>query len=431
MSWDIIKKHKEERGRLFKQAEEIKVKADADNKRSLSAEEAQEFDRLMGEVENLNGEIARYERAAKVGETINTRQLVGKDEIGSIGMSKKELGRYSLLRAIRSKMNNQPLDGIEAEVSAEIAKRTGKEPQGFYFPLEVALRTDPILDTTSGVGGLQSAVAGTFIELLRNKMLVQTLGASVLPNMVGTFGIPRQTAGATAYWLGENASPTASGPTLDQVTFAPTTVGAFTDITRRFINQTSIDAEQFVRNDLATVLAQAIDLAAFSGTGSDNQPKGILNDTNVPTVAIGTTGGAPTYAKFVEMETTVANNNADMGRLAYVTNPKVRGTLKGVKRDNYVSQFVWADDNSINGYPAYVSAQIPSNLTKSTGENLSAAIFGNWSDLVLAMWGGLDILVDPYTGSKTGTVRVVALQDVDIKLRHATSFAKIVDIVTA
>jgi HK97 family phage major capsid protein len=143
----------------------------------------------------------------------------------------------------------------------------------------------------------------------------------------------------------------------------------------------------------------------------------------------GGNGGAATFAKLVELETAVAVANADLGTLSYVTNPKVRGALKTKDKDTDTGQYVWGNDNTVNGYRAYASNLIPANLTKGSGSNLAAAIFGNWSDLVVGMWGGLDILVDPYTGSSSGTVRVVALQNVDVKLRQTASFAKITDIV--
>jgi HK97 family phage major capsid protein len=88
-------------------------------------------------------------------------------------------------------------------------------------------------------------------------------------------------------------------------------------------------------------------------------------------------------------------------------------------------------EGMVNGYRAVVSNQVPSNLTKGTGTNLSAIIFGNWNDLIVGQWGTLDLMVDPYNQSTSGTVRVVALQDVDIAVRHPESFSAMVDAVTA
>jgi HK97 family phage major capsid protein len=189
--------------------------------------------------------------------------------------------------------------------------------------------------------------------------------------------------------------------------------------------------------DLSTVLSLALDAAAIAGTGADNQPTGILNTDGIGDVACGDPdGAAPTWADIVALETEVAVDNADVGALAYLTNAKARGKLKTTEKAANTAQFVWengieAGFGLLNGYRAAASNQVPSNLTKGGGTALSAIIFGNWNDLVMGLWGTIDILVDPYSGSTSGTVRVVALQDADIGVRHAESFAAAQDVVTA
>ena len=188
-----------------------------------------------------------------------------------------------------------------------------------------------------------------------------------------------------------------------------------------------MDIENFIRTDLASTLAIAIDLAAIHGSGSSNQPTGILATTGIGSVVGGTNGIAPTYAHIVGLETQVAQDNADVGSLAYLTNSKVRGKLLQTEKASDTAQFVWQDNNSMRGYNAAVSNQVSSTLTKGNQSLSSAIIFGNWNDLIIGMWGGLDIAVDSSTGSSSGTVRVVALQDVDIAVRHAQSFAAMLD----
>ena len=212
----------------------------------------------------------------------------------------------------------------------------------------------------------------------------------------------------------------------------PKTVGAFTDMSRRLLMQSSIDVENFTRTDLATVLALAIDLASLHGSGSSNQPTGVAATSGIGSVAGGTNGLAPAWSHLVSLETEVSIDNADVNRLAYVTNAKVRGKLKQVEKASNTGLFLWADGaQPINGYPAYISNQVSSTLTKGSSSGVCSAIFfGNWADLIIGLWGGLDILVDPYTGSTAGTVRVVALQDVDIAVRHPESFAAMLDALT-
>jgi len=218
----------------------------------------------------------------------------------------------------------------------------------------------------------------------------------------------------------------------------PKTVGAFTDFTRRLLLQSSIDVELFVRMDLARVLALEIQNGAFNGAGSSNEPTGLLNIVGLGSVAMGTNGGAPTYDMCVDLETAVANVNADVGNLAYVTNTKVRGKLR--KTQEFAStngKAVWTSGSErgigeVLGYDAYVTNTIPANLVKGTsGAACSAAIFGNWSDFVVGMWGGVDIMLDPYANATSGGKRIIALQDVDFNVRNVASFATAEDILTA
>lgn len=276
-------------------------------------------------------------------------------------------------------------------------------------------------------------LASSFIELLVNQMVVMSLGTSMLRDLNGNVAIPRQTGGATAYWLAESGAPTESQQAFDQVTLSPKTVGAFTDYSRQLLLQSSLDVEGFVRMDLARTLALAIDLAAINGSGASNQPRGIINTVGIGSVAGGTNGLAPTWDHIVALETAVANPNAAIGALSYLTNTKVRGKLKGTQMFSGTNGIpVWQPGaQPLNGYGAAVSNQVPSNLTKGTSNGVcSAILFGNFADLLIGMWGGLDILVDPYTGGTAGTVRIVGLQSVDVAVRHPESFSAMLDALT-
>lgn len=359
-------------------------------------------------------------------------------ETAEIGLSQKEAKQFSFIRAINALANPadrkaQDAAAFERECSDAFGSKMGRSAQGFYVPVEVQKRDLTV--GTAGAGGYTvetSLLAANFIDLLRNRMMVMQMGAQMLSGLTGQIAIPRQTGGATAYWVAESGAPTESTHAFDQVTMTPKTVGAFSDISRKLLLQSSIDVEAFVRSDLATVLALAIDSAAINGTGSSNQPTGILATSGIGDVAGGTNGLAPTWAHIVELESDVAFANADVGSLGYLTNAKVRGKLKTTEKASSTAQFVWSDNASpVNGYRAGVSNQVPSNLTKGSSSGVcSAILFGNWSDLIIGNWGTLDLIVDPYTASTSGTVRVVALQDVDIAVRHAESFSAMKDALT-
>tara|TARA_R110002074_G_scaffold400857_1_gene597266 strand:- start:5765 stop:7606 length:1842 start_codon:yes stop_codon:yes gene_type:complete len=346
----------------------------------------------------------------------------------SIGMSAKEAKQFSVIRAINALATGDwSKAGFEREASQAQGQILGKDAQGFFMP------TDVQRDLTAGTaaqGGHTVAtelLTGSFIDVLRNKMSVMDLGATMMTGLQGNVAIPKMASGATSYWVAESGAVTESAAAFAQVAMSPKTVGAFSDLSRKLLLQNSVSIENLVRTDLASTLGLAIDLAAIHGTGSSNQPTGILATTGIGSVVGGTNGIAPTYAHIVGLETQVAQDNADIGNLAYLTNAKVRGKLLQTEKAADTAQFVWQDNNSMRGYNAAVSNQVSSTLTKGNQSLSSAIIFGNWSDLMIGMWGGLDIAIDTSTGSSSGTVRVVALQDVDIAVRHAQSFAAMLD----
>lgn len=356
-----------------------------------------------------------------------------------IGLRSEEVKRYSLVRALNYLANPgdrkiREAAGFEIECSRAAADHSGKAAQGLMVPYEV-LQRDLTVGTPADGGNLVATnlLSASFIELLRNAMVLPGMGSIVMSGLVGNIAIPKQTGSATAYWVTEGSAPTESKQAIGQVTMSPKTVGAYTDISRKLILQSSIDVENFVQGDLARVLGLAIQAAAIQGGGA-NEPVGILGTAGIGDVAGGTNGLAPTWAHIVELETDVAVANADIGSLGYLTNAKVRGKLKVTEKFSGTNgNPVWADGSTpLNGYRAAVTNAVPSNLDKGTSVDVcSAIIFGNFADLIIGMWGGLDLTVDPYSNSTSGTVRVVALQDVDVAVRHAESFSAMLDALTA
>jgi len=355
-----------------------------------------------------------------------------------IGMDNKEVKRYSLVRALHLLANpgdKRAFDSAayERECSEEVARRSGKTPQGLLVPFDV-LKRDLTVGTAADGGNLVATnlLSGNFIELLRNAMVLPSLGVQMLSGLVGNIAIPKQSGAATHYWVAEGNAPTESKQAIAQVTMTPKTVGAFTDISRKLLLQSSIDVENFVQGDLAKVLGLAIQSAAIQGGGT-NEPTGILGTAGIGDVAGGANGLAPDWSHIVALETDVSVANADVGTLAYLTNAKVRGKLKTTSKVSGQNGFIWENgDTPLNGYRAGVTNAVPSNLDKGTAADVcSAIIFGNFADLIIGMWGGLDLTVDPYSNSTSGTVRVVALQDVDVAVRHAESFSAMLDALTA
>jgi len=362
-----------------------------------------------------------------------------------VGLSDKEVRQFSFVRAIKALSNPQDRRAqeeaaFEFEVSEAAAKKEGRTSRGLLIPVDVLYgKRDLTTSTASGTAKAGNLVAtdllsASFIDVLRNKMVLNTLGAQFLTGLNGNVAIPRKTSASSAYWVAENVAPTESSnaPAFDQVTMSPKTLGAYVDISRRLMLQSSLDIENLVRNDLATSIAVAMDGAAVAGSGS-NKPTGVLNTSGIGSVTLGTNGGAPTWGMVVNLVREVEIDNALTGSAAFLTNGQVKAKLSTTARQSsgVEGNFILGPDMAnLYGYPIYVSQQMPSNLSKGTGSNLSAMIFGVWSDLLIGQWSGIDLLVDQYSGSNAGTVRIVAFHDCDFAVRHPESFAECNEIIT-
>jgi HK97 family phage major capsid protein/HK97 family phage prohead protease len=336
-----------------------------------------------------------------------------------IGLTEKEAKQFSFMRAIRFLADkNDPKAREEAAFEIECSKAAqdaaGKPAQGIMVPADVLGRG---FSSTTPAGGPGSNIiatdllSGSFIEMLRKRSFAMQRGRK-LAGLVGNVDIPRQKSGNTAYWVGEGSAPTAGELGVDNISLTPKTVGAYSDITRKMLIQSSPDAEALTRDDIIKTLALAIDNAALYGSGAANQPRGVKNYAGINAVDF-VAAGAPTFAELVKMETEIAADNADLGSLAYVIDAAMRGYLKTLpKFGSGTEATVWEQGGTVNGYECAVTNQV------TTGD----VFFGNWDDLLIAMWSGLDLTVDPYALSTSGGVRVIAFQDLDFNLRHVESF---------
>lgn len=180
---------------------------------------------------------------------------------------------------------------LKAESVAQHLRRTG-----YAGPSE-----KPIVAAVAQVEHLTRQVASGF----------RALGATVLAGLHGNISIPRRTGSSTTAWVAENAAITASDPTFDAVTLSPKHAGAIHEWSRNMIQQASPDVEQLAHNDLALILAEALDLAAINGSGASNQPLGILGTAGIGSVAIGTNGGPITWDKVVDLMAEVEIDNAE------------------------------------------------------------------------------------------------------------------------
>lgn len=334
------------------------------------------------------------------------------------------------------------------EYSGGNASSRGMSPQmrSVFAQLDTQVRAG-IIDSAT-VGALKEVVfteyGGELIEILRNIALVVAMGARVLTGLSSPIAFPRQLTDAVASWIAENpGSPgvTGSNPTTDLVTLNPHTLMASSAYSRQLLVQSSIDVEAFVRSSIAAAHALAWDLAAIHGTGQNNQPLGIYNQVGVGTVdftyssGYGNTGNKISYAGCIAMEVLVANANALLGTLGYMTTPGIAGDAKNTLKfpGAAVAQGapLWEgplqQGGEMNGYTARATNQVSKTMGAAgapSGGSFHGLIYGNWADVLIGQFGGaMEMIVDPYSLKKQGLIEVTSFQMADVAIRHPGSFA--------
>lgn len=361
-------------------------------------------------------------------------------------MSEKDAQQYSLVRAINILADGGEVDGLEGEASDEIAKRTKRDPQGFFVPIgnlslhaamaaqqrgfgyvpgikgdprNTGYRTD--LDSTTATTAAELVGVAhrpqDLIEVLRNRQVAVQAGARSLNIDSGTISIPRVDTAGSFGWVTENpggSNLTETNVVTGAVTATGNEGGASHTYSKKLLRQGTPSVENLVRDDLTQSIAVGKDLAFFEGSGSSGQPTGIKNTGSIGGVTFGV-ATTPTWAEMVEFQTDVASGNAEMGSLSYVFNAAVRGNLMTLPKDasNGGEGYIIDSNNMIGGRPYFLTEQISSNFVA----------YGNWSDTFIVDWGGIDIVVNPYTDDLARQIRVSAFIITDVAVRHAASYS--------
>jgi len=335
-----------------------------------------------------------------------------------IGLTDKEARSFSFLKAMRAQLfpNERAFQeeaAFEREASNAAAQRMGMSPKGILIPNDVLSRS-LTAGQASAAGDLifTDARPGSFIELLRKRNFLTGLGVTILSGLTGPVGIPKQTGASQVYWKGEGLAAAESEPSVGQVTMTLKEMSAWTRFSRSLMLQSSIDVEAFVRNDLVTVMALEQARVALYGLGSSSQPAGLKLTTDINTEDFA--AAQPTYAELVSMETKVAADDADIGTMGYVANATIYGGFKTTEKAANTAQFVLEPGGTVNSYGVVRSNQV------ETGD----VFFGVWSQLVLGLFGAVDLQVNPYSEDKEGNIRVVAHQAIDYAVRYPQAFCR-------
>ena len=385
----------------------------------LSDEQSRRFDALKADLEKTEKNLARQQ-------TIDDaeRRMAGAP-LNSTGDNRLDQAcqSFSLRAAIASAAGLNVDASREKEVSAELARRSGRQFQGIAVPasvFHVRNVTSQFASPDSGGANLVTTDQrpDLYIDALRANMAVRKLGARILTGLQGNIEIPKLSASANSSWIADDSALSPSDPTFTKLTLQPNTCGAMTEFSRNLLLQSSPEVEQLLRADFAGVLAGALDIAAISGAGG-NEPIGILNTSGVDKTTV---SGAVTWAKVLQLIELVEAANAQGN--GWCTTPSVVRLLRSTpKVSSTDSVMIQQEPRSLAGY----RLEPTSNVTQVLGSPPTdhALIFGDWSDLIIGMWSELDILVNPYeTGAYSrGGVKVRALMTVDVGVRHAASFA--------
>lgn len=334
---------------------------------------------------------------------------------------------YSLMKVLRALAGGKEDIGFEREISDEIAKRTGKVAQGIYIPNCVRTITAgaPSAKGKTGANAIATdLMAGEFVDAIHDKLVLAAAGMRTISGLVGNVEIPKGGKVAGSWIATEGADANEQTPDFGQVAATPHTAGAYVDLTRKFLMQTSIGAEAFVQGELVAGLAALFESAAFNGTGTAGAPKGIFNTADVPTVSF--TAGAPTLKNIVDMVAKMETANTATDAAKWIMPADVWALLRSTMDLQAVKS---GDATTAIASGRYLADPLTktieglgyllSNLTKA-----KEVLLGDFSQLVMMLWGGTDVTVDPYALSKSGGLRIIALQDCDFVVRRPEAFVR-------
>ena len=403
-------------------------------KRELSADEATQFDAFMDEAETLATDITRAVRA----ESAAAEQAGKTPAINSHNTSEaRSIGTYSMIKAVRSAMPGAaPLEGIEKEMHQEAVREAhamGGSIEGVGVPAMMLTRDNSMTMPTQPADGsaiLQKDVQSP-LDLLRPRTALRALGVTYLTGLQGNISIPTLNSGAVSTWAPEVGALVKSNQTFTAADMSPKRLGTEVFRSKQFLLQTAPSVNNMLQQDIINSILEEVERAAINGSGTANQPLGLLNNALVAVVAAGANGAVPTRELLIALEAAVEDNNISASTLGYLINVATKAKLRGTRLDAGSGLFVMESNSELMGYPVQVTNLVPRNLTKGTTTGtLSAAAFGNWSDMLIGQWGGLDITVDPYTVASLGQIKIVVQSYWDVLVQRPKAFAIAKDFVT-
>lgn len=357
----------------------------------------------------------------------------------------RDAGGFSFGRMVRSMFDAKPVDGVEREIlddGADEARSAGIKSNGFMVSSRAfqSVQEYRTMSVTGGTGGNQGGMTvatqkAPLLASLFDSLFVVKAGATVYDQLEGNLDLPLIVDGADPDHKAENATAGETSPTTDMLSLSPKRLPTFIDVSNQLLMQGSDKAlSDTIERHLRAKLYAIMERMFLNGSGASSQPRGILQTSGIGAEALGTDGAVPTYAALCNLIREVSVDNAlGNGTASFAINSKVAAKLKTIAKLASTDSMTLIDDRApglLAGYPYFESNAVPSDLTKGTGEDLSAVIFANWVDFIIGQWSGVEILVDPYTKRAEGYTRIHAAVYYDAGCVRPQSFAAITDAIT-
>lgn len=366
---------------------------------------------------------------------------------GSVSTAeKRESEKFSFGKLVRElaegRGDESRITGLEKELVQESAKEKrelGSNGSGLYLSnrfMTVEKRTMSAGSATAG-GNFIATEKIPFFDALYAKTVLEQLGAVKLTGLSANADLTGFSAGVSAGWATEVADAASGDPTTASRSITPKRLTAYVDLSKQLLIQDNYSIEAYTQESFMKAFAVAIEAAAINGSGSSGQPTGLLGTSGIGSVAMGTNGAVPTLAKILELIQVVESANAGMNG-KFLVNPKVVAKLKQTVIDagsgamimSYGPYFGGVNEQ-IDGKPVFSTSNVPSNLTKGSGTGLSAIIYGDFENLVVGQYGGIDLVVDTMSQAIGGKTRIVMNQYVGVAVKQPAAFAAIQDVITA
>lgn len=411
---------KDKKNQLKKRAQEI-IDTCKREVRDLTDDETSEIDSIKEQIKDLNQQLTELEEKIKnlrfededekvdeptENETENEPSECNEpdcednkeDKTNKRNMKK----RFSLVRSIRNIVNNSAMNDVDAAVIAEGNKEARKAGINFQGQIQLPSQRAAVTVTAEG----EDVVATDLFDILkplRAKNVLSQAGAKFMSGLVGNVQVPVMSK-SNVTWEGETAAAKDGAGTFSHVTLSPKRLTAFVDISKQMIAQDSVDVESAIREDLVNAINSKLEETVLGATaGSATQPAGIFATIKPTAVA--------DFAALVNKESDVEDANV-IGECKYILSNKAKAALRSMSKGTKSTQLVY-ENGSVDGTVAL-------NTSNVAGKNY---VFGDFSNLAIGTWGGVDLTVDPYTKAADGMIRIVVNMYVDAQVLRAAAFA--------